>query len=50
MKSETPKLIIVIPCYNEEVTLPVSHSLFADELESLIKDNLVSPESRIRRA
>ncbi len=47
MKEGTPKLIIVIPCYNEEVTLPVSHSLFADELESLIKDNLVSPESRI---
>ena len=47
MKDKTPKLIIVIPCYNEEKTLPVSHSLFLDRLDSMIKDALVSPESLI---
>ena len=46
-KNMTPKLIIVIPCYNEEATLPVSSPLFVDELSSLIASGKVSDESRI---
>ena len=44
---QIPKLIIVIPCYNEEATLPVSSPLFAEELASLIASGKVSDESRI---
>ena len=44
---QIPKLIIVIPCYNEEATLPVSSPLFADELTSLIASGKISSESRI---
>ena len=47
MAAKTPKLIIVIPCYNEEATLPVSSPLFAAELSSLIASGKVSPESRM---
>ena len=32
MAMQVPKLVIVIPCYNEEAVLPVSSPLFADEL------------------
>ena len=32
MSTQAPKLIVVVPCYNEEATLPVSSPLFADEL------------------
>ena len=47
MKDGAPKLIIVIPCYNEEETIPATHHLFADELDSLVNGGLVSQESRI---
>ena len=47
MAMQVPKLIIVIPCYNEEATLPVSSPLFADELAGLIASGKVSNESRI---
>ncbi len=43
----TPKLIIVIPCYNEEKVLPVTSPLFREELELLIDKGKVSPDSRI---
>ena len=42
MAMQVPKLIIVIPCYNEEATLPVSSPLFADELAGLIASGKVS--------
>ncbi|MBO4618788.1 MAG: glycosyltransferase family 2 protein [Victivallales bacterium] len=42
-----PKLIIIVPCFNEEQTLPVTHSLFSDELGRLIAAGKVSSESRI---
>ena len=47
MAKTAPKLIVVIPCYNEETTLPVSSPLFADELRGLIESGRVSPESRV---
>ena len=43
----TPKLIIVIPCYNEEKVLPITGPLFRQELELLIDKGKVSPDSRI---
>ena len=42
-----PKLIIVIPCYNEEEVLPITSRLFREELEGLIAKNKVSADSRI---
>ncbi len=42
-----PKLIIVIPCYNEEEVLPITSRLFREELEGLIARSKVSPDSRI---
>jgi glycosyltransferase involved in cell wall biosynthesis len=47
MAKTAPKLIVVIPCYNEEKTLPVSSPLFADELKGLVDSGRVSSESRI---
>ena len=44
---QRPKLIIVIPCYNEESTLPVSSPLFADELAGLVAAGKVSADSCI---
>ncbi len=42
-----PKLIIVIPCYNEEETLPVSYPLFMEELNNLLNSDMISSESHI---
>ena len=42
-----PRLIIVIPCYNEEEVLPITCRLFRKELEGLIANNKVSADSRI---
>ncbi len=42
-----PRLIIVIPCYNEEEVLPITSRLFREELEGLIGRQKVSPDSRI---
>ena len=47
MNEKTPKLIVVVPCYNEEEMLPVSQSLFADEINILIESGRVSPESLV---
>ena len=42
-----PILYIVIPCYNEETVLPVTHALFADKLSSLIQKGEISEKSRV---
>ena len=47
MAENAPKLIVVVSCYNEETTLPVSTPLFADELRGLVESGRVSPESRV---
>ena len=47
MKSRLPKLTVVVPCYNEETTLPVSYPLFAEELRELTDSGLVAPESGV---
>ena len=41
------KLLIVIPCYKEEEVLPHTIITMSSLLKKMIKDKLVSPESRI---
>lgn len=44
---DAPILYIVIPCYNEEKVLPVTHTLFLDKLDSLIQNKKISENSRV---
>lgn len=47
MTKRMPILYIVIPCYNEEKVLPTTSVLFRDKLDFLIRNNTISPDSRI---
>jgi glycosyltransferase involved in cell wall biosynthesis len=42
-----PKLIIVIPCYNEQEVLPITSKLFLDKLSQLSAAGKISEDSRI---
>lgn len=42
-----PKLIIVIPCYNEQEVLPVTAPMFLDKLTELISVGKISEDSRV---
>ena len=42
-----PKLIIVVPCYNEEAVLPITAPMFLDKLNELAEKNMISSDSRI---
>lgn len=42
-----PKLIIVIPCYNEESVLPITSELFLNEINHLISENKIADSSKI---
>lgn len=42
-----PKLIIIIPCYNEQDVLPITSELFLDKLAQLISEKKISEDSRI---
>lgn len=44
---KTPRLYIVIPCYNEEAVLPITAPLFRDKLLSLSAQGKISPDSRV---
>lgn len=44
---KSPILYIIIPCYNEETVLPITSDLFLNELDTLIKNDKISIESRI---
>lgn len=44
---KSPILYIIIPCYNEETVLPITSDLFLNELDTLIKKEKISEESRI---
>ena len=46
-RKELPVLHIVIPCYNEEEVLNITFKDFIDELNSLIKNKLISDKSKI---
>ena len=43
----SPKLVVVIPCYNEEKVLPITSNLFKIQLTSMISEGLVSEDSYI---
>ena len=47
MTTKTPRLIVVIPCYNEEKTLPATGPMFAEALADLVASGKISNESRI---
>lgn len=42
-----PKLIMIIPCYNEQDVLPITSKLFLDKLTQLTDEKKISEESRI---
>ncbi len=42
-----PKLIIIIPCYNEQDVLPITSEMFLDKLVQLISEKKISEDSRI---
>lgn len=44
---KTPRLYIVIPCYNEEAVLPITAPLFRDKLLSLSSQGKINPDSRV---
>ncbi len=44
---DAPILYIVIPCYNEEAVLPVTHTLFLGKLDSLIQNKKISENSHV---
>lgn len=45
--NKLPILYIVIPCYNEEEVLEITYKDFTNELNLLIKDKLISDNSKI---
>lgn len=47
MTKRTPILYMIIPCYNEEKVLPVTSGLFEKKLDFLIRNDMISPDSRI---
>lgn len=42
-----PRLIIVIPCYNEQEVLPLTAPVFLNKIENLIAQGLCSEESKV---
>ncbi len=47
MRENIPKLIIVIPCYNEEEVLPITAPMFKNKIEELISLGKISQDSHI---
>lgn len=47
MQIDNPKLWIIIPCYNEELVLPITAPQFLNKLKQLIDTNKISGDSRI---
>ena len=45
--SNLPKLYIVIPCYNEEIVLPITAPLFRNKILELIQMNKIREDSRV---
>ena len=43
----TPRLYIIIPCYNEQAVLPITAPMFLDKLNSLAAAEKISGDSRI---
>ena len=43
----TPRLFIVIPCYNEQEVLPITAPMFLEKLNSLAAAGKISSDSRV---
>lgn len=43
----TPKLIMVIPCYNEQEVLPIASGIFLEQLQNMAAAGKISDDSRI---
>ena len=43
----TPKLYIIIPCYNEQEVLPITAPMFLEKVKSLAEKGKISPDSRV---
>ena len=41
------KLMVVIPCYNEEEVLPETSHRLVEKMDSLVKKGLITPDSRV---
>ena len=41
------KLMVVIPCYNEEEVLPETSRRLVEKMAELTRKGLISPESRV---
>ena len=46
-EKKTPRLFIVIPCYNEEKVLPITSKMFLEEVTDLIAKEKISQDSKI---
>ncbi len=44
---DTPKLYIIVPCYNEQEVLPITAPRFLKKLEDLIRSERIAPDSKI---
>ena len=42
-----PRLIIVIPCYNEQEVLPITAPQFLAKINQLASEGLISGDSRV---
>ena len=42
-----PKLIIVIPCYNEQEVLPITSEMFLNKILQLSSEGKISEDSRV---
>lgn len=47
MKMKKSRLVIVIPCYNEEKVLPITAPMFLEEINDLVAKGKISEDSRI---
>jgi len=45
MRTKTPRLALVVPCYNEEAALPRMAPLFGDSIRALVRAGSVSDDS-----
>ncbi len=43
----TPKLFLIVPCYNEEAVLPVTAPIFLKKLKDLAAAGKIAPDSRV---
>ncbi len=43
----TPRLFVIVPCYNEEAVLPITAPLFREKIRQLAENGKISEDSRV---